>query len=53
MVDVFYRGYGRVLACLYGVLFGRQPVGVIAHGVEHVVAAQALVSGINVAGYVT
>ncbi len=51
-VDVFHRGHLGVLPRLYGILLGRQPVGIIAHGVKHVVALQSLVAGIDVAGYI-
>ena len=41
-----------VLSCLYGILLGRESVGVVAHGVEHVVAVLTLVARVDVAGYV-
>ena len=43
---------GGMLSCLYGILLGRQSVSVVAHGVEHVIASQALVAGVYVACYV-
>ena len=50
---VLLGGDGRMLARLYGVLLGGQAVGVVAHGVQHVVAAQPLVASIDVAGDVS
>ncbi len=41
-----------VLSCLYGILLGGQAVGVVAHGVEHVVAVLPLVARVDVAGYI-
>ena len=40
----------RMLSGLYGILLGRQSVGVVAHRVEHVVALQTLVACVYVAG---
>ena len=51
-VDVLERCLFRVLTCLDGVLLSRQSVGVVAHGVQHVIALQPLVAGIDVAGNV-
>ena len=39
-----------MLAGLYGILLGRQAVGIVAHGVEYVVALQTLEAGVDVAG---
>lgn len=50
---VFGRSYGRMLSCLYGILLGGQSVGVVSHGVEHVISHQPLVAGVDVAGYVS
>ena len=52
VVDVGLGGHGRVLAGLYGVLLGRQSVGVVAHGVQYVEALLALVARVYVGGYV-
>jgi len=49
-VAVFIGGDGRVGACLYGVLFSREPEGVPSHGVKHVVALHALVACHDVSG---
>ena len=51
--DVLFGGDGRVLAGLYGVLFGGKAVGVVAHGVQHVEPFQTFVAGKDVAGYVS
>ena len=48
--DVLLRGDGRVLSGLDGILFGGESVGIVAHGVEHVVALRALVARIDVRG---
>ena len=48
--DVLVRGLGRVLSGLDGVLFGGEAEGVVAHGMQHVEALQALVTAIDVAG---
>ncbi len=45
-------GLLRMLSRLYGILLGRQAVGVVAHRVKHVESAQAFVTRIYVAGYV-
>ena len=42
----------RMLTRLDGILLGGQTIGIIAHGVQHVEALQALVAGINVTGNV-
>ena len=47
-VDVVHRRDGRMLSGLNGILLGGQSVGVVAHGVEHVESAQALVAGIDI-----
>ena len=49
-VDVLEGGLLRMLARLDGILLGRQSVGIVAHGVEHVEALLALVTGIDIAG---
>ncbi len=41
-----------MLASLDSILLGRQAIGIIAHGVQHVEASLALVSRIDVACYV-
>ena len=48
--NVLLGGDGGVLPRLNGILFGRQTVGIVAHGVQDVVAAQTLVAGIDVGG---
>ena len=48
VADVLLGGHRRVLSRLYGVLLRRQSVGVVAHRVEHVVAAHALVACVYV-----
>ena len=50
---VLLRRHRRMLTRLYGVLLGRQTVGVVAHGVQYVIAAQTLVAGVDVARYIT
>ena len=47
---VLPRGLFRMLAGLNGILFCRQTKGVVAHGVQHIEAFQALVPGEDVAG---
>ena len=49
-VDILACCLLRVLSCLYGILLCWQAVGVVSHGVEHIVALQALVAGIDIAG---
>ena len=49
-LDVLFRRDGRMLSCLYGILLGRQSVGIVAHGVQHVEALLPLVAGVDVAG---
>ena len=48
VVDVGHGGHLGVLSRLYGILFGGQSIGVIAHGVEHVKSLLSLVPGIDV-----
>ena len=48
--DIVVRGDGRVLAGLQGVLFGGQAKRIVTHGVEHVLALSALVTGDHVGG---
>ena len=48
--DVLVGGDFRVLARLDGILLGGQAVGIIAHGMQHVETALALVARIDVAG---
>ena len=48
--DVLLGGDGGVLPRLYGILLGGQPVGVVAHGVQHVEAFQAFVAAVDVGG---
>ena len=50
--DVFLRCHLGVLTRLDGILLGRQTIGVIAHGVKHIEAAQTLVARKYVAGNV-
>ena len=49
-VYVLECGLFRMLACLDGILLGRQSVGVITHRIQHVVALLTLVARIDVAG---
>ena len=49
VVDVLLGGNGRVLSRLDGVLLGRQAVGIVAHGVEHIESLLAFVACIDVA----
>ena len=51
--DVLIGGDFGVLAGLDSILLGRQTIGVITHGMQHVEAFQALVTRIDVAGNVT
>ena len=53
VVDIGKGAYFGVLACLDGMLFGRQSVGIISHGVQYVVSLQALVACIDIACYVS
>ena len=48
--DVLLGGDARVHAVLDGVLLGRQAEGVVAHRVQHVVAAHARVPGDDIGG---
>ena len=48
--NVLHGGDGGVLPRLYGILLGRESVGIVTHGVEYVVALRALVAGIDVRG---
>ena len=50
VVDIVLGGDSRMLSCLNGILLGRQSVGIVAHGVENIVALQPLVARIDVAG---
>ena len=45
-------GDARMLAGLHGVLLGRQAEGVVAHGVQHVLALHAVVAADHVGGEV-
>ena len=49
-VDVLFGGDGGVLSRLYGILFGGQPVGVVAHGVQHVESFESFEAGVNIRG---
>ena len=51
--DVFLGGHCRMLPRLDGILFRRQPVSVVPHGVEHIESFQPFVAGINVGGDVS
>ena len=42
-----------MLSCLYGILLGRQSVGIVAHRVQHVEALQSLVACVYVAGNIS
>ena len=46
--NVLCRGHRRVLSGLNGILLSRQPIGVVAHGVEHIVAAQTTIACIDI-----
>ena len=52
-LDILFGSNCRMLSGLNGVLFGRQAVGVISHGMQYVESFQAFVSGINVGSDVT
>ena len=52
-LDVRLGGDGRVLTCLYGILLGRQAIGIVAHRVEHVEALLALEARVDIAGDVS
>ena len=41
-----------MLAGLYGILLSRKPERVISHWMQHIEAAQTLVTAINVTGYI-
>ncbi len=49
-VDILLRGDGRMLTRLDSILLGRQAVGIVSHGMQHVEALQPLVAGVDVAG---
>ena len=49
-VDVGNGSYLWVLTSLDSILLSRQSVGIVAHRVQHVIAIQALVASIDVAG---
>ena len=49
-VDVLLGGNGGMLTRLYGILLCGQSVGVVAHGIQHVEAAEALIAGVDIAG---
>ena len=51
--NVLVGGHGRMLARLDGILLGRQTVGVVAHGVQHVEAVEPLETAVDVGGYVS
>ena len=46
--NVLRRGHRRVLSGLNGILLSRQPVGIVAHGIEHIVAAQTTIACIDI-----
>ena len=48
--NILLGGYSGVLPRLNGILLGGQPIGIIAHRVQHVVAPQTLIAGIDIAG---
>ena len=52
-IDIRLGGDSRVLSCLNGILLCRQSVGIVAHGMQHIVSAQTFVTGKYVAGYVS
>ena len=49
---VLLRGHCGVLTSLYGILLRGQTVGIVAHGVQHIIAAQTLVARVDVARYI-
>ena len=51
-VDVGHGSYLWMLTGLDGILLGWQTVCVVTHWVKHVESVQALVAGIDVAGYI-
>ncbi|CDC24623.1 unknown [Prevotella sp. CAG:386] len=51
-VDVSHGCYLWMLTGLDGILLGWQTVCVVTHWVKHVESVQALVAGIDVAGYI-
>ena len=48
-VDIVHGSHLGVLTGLNGILFGRQAIGVVAHGMQHVETLQAFVARIDVA----
>ena len=52
-VNVGYGGNLGVLSCLYSILLGGQAVGVVSHGVQHVISVEALKACVYVAGNVS
>ena len=50
--DVLFGGDARMLAGLHGILLGRQAEGVVAHGVQHVLALHAVVAADHIGGEV-
>ena len=52
-VDVGGSSDGRVLSGLYGILFSRESVSVISHGIQYVETLQAFVAGVDVRSNVT
>ena len=46
--DIGFSSDGGMLSSLYGVLFSRQSIGIISHGIEHVVSLLSFVSCIDV-----
>ena len=53
VVDIGHRGGPRVRTGLDGVLFGRQAEGIVAHGVQHVLAQHAVIAGVSISGDIT
>ena len=50
--NVLFGGDARMLAGLHGILLGRQAEGVVAHGVQHILALHAVVAADHVGGEV-
>ena len=51
--DIFLGCDGRMCAGLYGILFGWESVGIIAHRMQYIEAFEPFVAGKDVGGYVS
>ena len=49
-VDILFGSDGRMRARLNGILFRRKPIGIVAHGMQHIITFQPFIPGKNIGG---